>query len=701
MSGMQSTRVSPPKRPRFLWRGLLIVLPALALAGFGFVSLRQDRLLARHQAAEEADKLAVELVELILPAALRLDIRLPASARPQDDPILAARRDGFIVVLLDDAGVLVHPPPFRWPIPAPLEIDVLSAEQQDRWETARREFFRGDDPSVAQAHFEDLLAEALPVRFEALARFHLFELALRNSPASGRLEQLGWLRELNPSVRSESGLPLRLLTEWRWLRSMDPEVAAGLVLEQPLNWVCAAVVFEPGPISEPILQRLREIDSEIWQVRTTRTWLPLWDAHQEARRFFEVLNDVEFGSRSPTDSSPTGWIDFEDSERFVLSQPVERGAWWVAWPEDRLHAQARRILDVMSLPAYLGCEIKVGGRTITAPAETDSALATVTGRVDWAGGVELTATFWLADPDLLFARQQKRTWWFGSLIAVSAASVLCGVVAAWRGFHDQQRLSEMKSNFVSSVSHEMRAPIASVRLMAEELVDRGAADPAKAGEYHGYILQECRRLSALIENVLDFSRHEQGRKQYRFEPTDLIAVVEETIQVMRSYATDRKVTIEWRIEGSPFELELDAAAMQQVLVNLIDNAIKHSPPGASVQVAVNYPQDGGRCMGNGTPSPQPSPPEGARGQPPGSTDGWVRLSVRDEGLGIPIEDQHRIFERFYRRGTELRRETQGIGLGLAIVQYLVGAHGGHVRVESQLGQGSRFIVDLPARRGNG
>jgi signal transduction histidine kinase len=671
MSGMQPTRVSAPKRPRFLWRGLLIVLPALAMAGFGFVSLRQDRLLARHQAAEEADKLAVELVELILPAALRLDIGLPASARPQDDPILAAQQDGLIVALLDDTGGLVHPPPFRWPKAAPLEFDMLSGEQLDRWETARRELFQGDDPSVAQAHFEDLLTEALPVRFEALARFHLFELALRNGPASGGLEQLGWLRGLNPSVRSESGLPLRLLTEWRWLRSMDPDVAAGLVLDEPLSWVCAAVVSEPGPISEPILQRLCEIDSEIWQVQTTRTWLPLWDAHQESRRFVEFLNDVEVGLQSPTNSPPTGWIEFEDSERFVLSQPVEIGAWWVAWPEDGLRARVRRILDVMSLPAYLGCEINVGGRTITAPAEEASALATVSDRLDWAGGVDLTATIWLADPDLLYARQRKRTWWFGSLIAISAASVLCGVVAAWRGFRDQQRASEMKSNFVSSVSHEMRAPIASVRLMAEELVDRGAGDAVKAGEYHGYILQECRRLSALIENVLDFSRHEQGRKEYRFEPTDLVPVVDETIQVMRSYAAERKVSLDCQVTGAPFEINVDAAAIQQVLVNLIDNAIKHSPPGATVQVAVNYPQDGS-----------------------------VRLSVRDEGPGIPIEEQRRIFERFYRRGTELRRETPGIGLGLAIVRYIVEAHGGNVRVESHVGDGSRFVVELPPTQGS-
>jgi signal transduction histidine kinase len=210
-------------------------------------------------------------------------------------------------------------------------------------------------------------------------------------------------------------------------------------------------------------------------------------------------------------------------------------------------------------------------------------------------------------------------------------------------------------------------------------VDRGPSDPTKAGEYHGYILQECRRLSALIENVLDFSRHEQGRKQYQFEPADLVPLVDETIHVMASYAADRKVTLERRIEGAPFEVEVDAAAMRQVLVNLVDNAIKHSPPAAMVKIELCYPATGKESAGNGA---VPS----------------IRLEVRDDGPGIPEHEQRLIFQRFYRRGSELRRETQGIGLGLAIVQYIVEAHGGSVGVESQVGKGSRFIVELPAGR---
>ena len=136
----------------------------------------------------------------------------------------------------------------------------------------------------------------------------------------------------------------------------------------------------------------------------------------------------------------------------------------------------------------------------------------------------------------------------------------------------------MKTNFVSSVSHELRAPIAAVRLMAENL-ERGKISGAeKQSEYFRFIVQECRRLSSLIENVLDFSRIEQGRKQYEFEPTNLIALTETTVKLMEPYAAEKGVMLELKAESGESgkwetELDVDGRAIQQALVNLIDNAI--------------------------------------------------------------------------------------------------------------------------------
>ena len=181
-------------------------------------------------------------------------------------------------------------------------------------------------------------------------------------------------------------------------------------------------------------------------------------------------------------------------------------------------------------------------------------------------------------------------------------------------------------------------------------------------------MQECRRLSSLIENVLDFSRIEQGRKQYEFEPVNVAALVRQTVTLLKPYAAEKGVSL--RMEGATaLALEADGQAIQQALVNLIDNAVKHSPPGAAVTMGLAGADAAGTM---------------------------ARLWVADAGPGIPAAEHGKIFERFYRRGSELRRETQGVGIGLSIVKHIVEAHGGRVRVESAPGRGSRFTLELPA-----
>jgi two-component system phosphate regulon sensor histidine kinase PhoR len=258
---------------------------------------------------------------------------------------------------------------------------------------------------------------------------------------------------------------------------------------------------------------------------------------------------------------------------------------------------------------------------------------------------------------------------------VATALAGIGLVSAWRAFQRQQRLAEMTSNFVSSVSHELRAPLASVRLMAESLVQGRVSDDEKRKDYFRLILQESCRLSTLVENVLDFSHIRQGRKTYEFEPVDLPALIRLTVKLMEPNAGECNVGISLEENATGSE-EIapcwDGYAVQQALMNLIDNAIKHSPAGAVVKVAWDTT-------------------DGAAGS-------TIRLMVEDQGPGIPKEEQENIFEPFYRRGQELHRETRGVGIGLSLVKHIAEAHGGRVLVESSLGHGSRFTLELPMRR---
>lgn len=373
------------------------------------------------------------------------------------------------------------------------------------------------------------------------------------------------------------------------------------------------------------------------------------------------------------------------------------------------------------LPDYFGVRIDLAGRTVSGSPEalkiwspeyyfskgtggerkrdTGEAATEVLASAGAGDPATLRVSIYLTSPAALFRRQQARTFWFGLLIAASTVAALIGLLAAWRAFVQQRLLGEMKSNFVSSVSHELRAPIASVRLLAESLERGKVAEPQKQHEYFGFIVQECRRLSSLIENVLDFSRIEQGRKQYEPEPTDVAALLRETVKLMEPYAAEKGVVLALEAPNtnaaSSCELSVDGRAIQQALVNLIDNAVKHSPKDETVTVGLN--RNGRLPSGPALPSPADGGGRLTPEQAPHPASGHVLLFVEDHGPGIPPEEHERIFERFYRRGSELRRDTQGVGIGLSIVKHIVEAHGGQVLVQSAVGQGSRFIIQLPAK----
>jgi two-component system phosphate regulon sensor histidine kinase PhoR len=312
----------------------------------------------------------------------------------------------------------------------------------------------------------------------------------------------------------------------------------------------------------------------------------------------------------------------------------------------------------------------------------------------WPSHPRFTVRVHLADPAALFAAQRRQQWLFGGMILSVAGIAGLGGWQANRAFRRQLALSEEKSNFVSSVSHELRAPLASMRLLAEGLAEGRVTEEAKRREYAGFLVQETRRLGSLVENVLDFARIEQGRQRYDFESTDLGRLVRETVKLLQPRAAelgigltcsteetasgeDHPQSVATALGSTPrsgssdprAEIACDGPAIQRALLNLLDNAFKHAPVGSAVKVTL------GSIRG----------PRSA-----------IYISVADSGPGIPAEDHTRIFERFYRRGSELRRETQGVGLGLAIVKHIVEAHGGRVRVASTVGHGATFTLELPA-----
>jgi len=244
-----------------------------------------------------------------------------------------------------------------------------------------------------------------------------------------------------------------------------------------------------------------------------------------------------------------------------------------------------------------------------------------------------------------------------------------GIILTHRNIAREMALARLKSDFVSNVSHELRTPLSLIRLYAETLEMGRLTSPEKYHEYYAIIRKESERLSALINNILDFSRIEAGRKEYDFRETDMRELVHNTLESYRYQIEQNGFAFEERIADDVPPLRVDREAMARSLLNLVNNALKYSQDRKFI--GVNLFRD----------------------------NGLVKLEVEDHGIGIPASEQSKIFEKFYRVGDPLVHNTKGSGLGLSLVRHIVQAHGGEVMVDSAPGRGSKFTITLPVNSG--
>jgi signal transduction histidine kinase len=253
-----------------------------------------------------------------------------------------------------------------------------------------------------------------------------------------------------------------------------------------------------------------------------------------------------------------------------------------------------------------------------------------------------------------------------SFLTLGALSLMlaAGLYWTYRNVSKEMAIAKLKSDFVSNVSHELRTPLALIRLYAETLEMGRVSGREKSQEYHTIMRKESERLSALINNILDFSRIEAGRKEYDFRETNIAELVKNTLDSYRYQIEQNGFTFEENIREVP-TLKVDREALARSVLNLVNNSLKYSQD--RKHIAVNlYPDNGS-----------------------------VRLEVADHGIGIPSGEQSKIFEKFYRVGDPLVHNTKGSGLGLSLVRHIVQAHGGEVTVDSTPGRGSVFTISLP------
>jgi signal transduction histidine kinase len=258
----------------------------------------------------------------------------------------------------------------------------------------------------------------------------------------------------------------------------------------------------------------------------------------------------------------------------------------------------------------------------------------------------------------------RQSFYIAALSLVLAVAAF-GAYLLWRDVRRELRIAELRSQFVSSVSHELKTPLTAIRMFAETLRMGRPADPALRDEYLDIIINESERLTRLLNNVLDFSKIEQGKKTYHLAPTSLAEVARAAVRAMEYPLAQQGFELRVEVENGLPAVNADRDALEQAILNLLTNAMKYS--GESREIGLRLSSQNGHAV----------------------------IQVTDRGLGVAPEEQARIFEKFYRVPTSESTLIPGAGLGLTLVAHIAQAHGGRVEVQSAPGAGSAFSIHIP------
>jgi signal transduction histidine kinase len=652
-----------------LLQATLVALPVAGVAGAAVHFLRSERAEVEQQAREGAGILAPEFARQL---ASRAGDELSRQVGLAHHGRIAGGR------IVSVGGFEDFPSPADW-------LGKLTARQAQWWETAQNALYRRSDADSGSEALRALAASALDnLNVRANAELGLLELEEYAGAATNWSARAVDLAQRFPNAVTPSGAPVAALALLLALRHTRPGVLSeGLLQEIEQN-----TADHPSFLTVELLEAARAAAAGGANSNRVAELLELWKRQEENRQQTHDGLERLLRHSIPVDRPGEIWLNEDTGEGaaslLALTNPSRSRGWDVILvPASALVDAARKTLQAVgsSLPEYAGVVMEMGGEAQRVSGQKTTGaggavLASAEGMISLSGDHAFQLRLDLSNPGLLYARYRQRQLFLEWLILAATGIAFAGLASLWIGHRRQMRLNEMKTNFVSSVSHELRAPLAAVQLMAESLENGRVSGASRQQDYFRLIVRECRRLSTLVENVLDLARIDQGRQRYHLEPVDPMALLRRTVMLMQANADQRRVrlvlaepTENPRAAGSASQPRWDSEAVEQSLVNLLDNAIKYSPEGGEVRVEME------------------------------ACPNAVRLWVRDRGPGIAPSDHEHIFDRFYRRGQELRRETRGVGIGLSIVKHVAEGHSGRVLVESEVGQGSSFGLELPRDSG--
>jgi len=638
-----------------------VLLPSLVLIGLTVRMIGQEKELAQKRLTEERRRVAREIGQHFL---ARLEsIKLQEVSAVSERQSLPAEinyvNPEVVLICLIDGRQLVLP----WERNQQTEnvrqylSDPAFSQKIRLAET--EEFVQENYTRAARLYYQALNSAKFPIQRE-YARL-LFARAL--SKSSQKAEALTHYREIltQPfTLSDEYGIPLSLYAAGRLLEIGEDyeDILNQIQVEiQKERWLSPSGSYLLLDLLEDFL--LSTPEAEI--IKAANDCKELIQKHiQKLDQAIALQNDfLALGFMSnlgdQNDKKTPFWVLYGNNPWLVsLSTPVsERPPFLVAVSAQKIIASLRadsNFREAFPVDFDIVPENDADGLSLGTNLQ-DSAI-TFTGNKG-----QMFSTPWSIQP----------AFYLLALLLILGIT-LFGAYLLWRDVRREVQMAEMRSQFVSSVSHELKTPLTAIRMFAETLRLGRSKDTKTQNEYLDTIVNESQRLTRLLNNVLDFSKIEQGKRLYRPESASLYEIVKSAARAMEYPLSQKGFKLDVQTDDGLPNVHVDHDAMEQALLNLLHNAMKYS--GESKEIGLHLKRK----------------------------DSHALIQVIDKGIGIDPQEQKRIFEKFYRIPSPENERIVGTGLGLALVSHIVDAHGGSLELESELGKGSTFSIYLPLEK---
>jgi len=634
-----------------------VLLPCAALLGLGLRLVVQERELVSARLEESRRRVIREIRQDLSARLERAALRQVTALATQPELLRSRVYDDSAVVLLArvSGGQLVLP----WErSEGPLESRALLAEgefgDQIR-EGERAEFAAGSPARALEPYRLALEAARHPVQ-EAHARLSLARASAKASQGDVALAEYEQLVRVPPEVVDENGIPIALYAARQLLIDDEDPVGVTDCLQEILSssrWLSPPALYLLRDLADTLTQRApgregqeeAEALAEAVARELTRTEQAL-----ALKRDFSRL-----GIRFPDTAAAyreSSWIPYGTPAWLVGAAPVGGG-------DDGV------VVAVFSEPLLAAEEGERG------PSEDGVGEVSLTTERDpegeplGSGFPGLSVRFHPTGSTPRITAGSVQWWFYSAGLLLVFGVTLFSAYLLWRDVRREVKLAEIRSQFVASVSHELKTPLTAIRMFAETLQEGGTADTETRNEYLETIVNESERLTRLLNNVLDFSKIESGRKTYRREVQSLQEIIRFTARAMRYPLEQKRFLLHVDMDESLPPVRVDRDAIEQAILNLLANAMKYSGESRDIDLRLR------------------------------SENGEAVIEVADRGVGIDSEEVPRLFERFYRVASLENDHVPGAGLGLTLVRHIAEAHGGRVTVKSEPGKGSTFSLFIP------